>query len=597
MVSTTQPVRLIVRKGRVIEFARRMSWIIGYVGQGLSRPRRERLAALGANPIVQRSGRTFFVAAGGLPETCMGGDLSENEGHWCVVGTGVRLDTGECRLLSASDWRRRLGSQRPRLDRLGGGFVALRFRTRHVEAFSDVLGLRSLYWLRVDSGFIFSSRPDWLASVEGGLRVDWKRAGSHWLSYNQLSHRCLVRGVERLGPGGYVVLTEESARAEHRPYAPRTGGHHEAVSSLLAAQLRASDDRTISLGLSGGMDSRTLLALRPRDARFSAHVFGPKSREDVRVALTMAEDERLAFSHFHVPPTSRDDLLHIVSEHAVQAQAVSPASASLSLRYYPELRSQQKLVVDGGFGEILRRQFMNRLIRRGGSALRDRDASTALEYIRFERASIFNESLRDELEAGALDDMSELLNEMAEWLDLGLEDAVDLINIRTRLPNFFGYEQARLDELVQNFMPFSHPRLIDSVFNIPSRRRRRSRISRKIIAANGPRLRRYPLVKSDVSYSYGLPSLASALYVKLTKRYGQAVEPADRTLVLHHLKDYLMDRIESSDVRNDDVYDGRILKEMASGYYRDGTHGAELDWWLSLDLWRNAIEHPTDTGA
>ncbi len=446
--------------------------------------------------------------------------------------------------------------------------------------------------MRVENGVVFSTRPDWLAALAGGLRMDWEAVGSHWLAYNQLSCRSFIHDVERLGPGGYVLFTEGSARVERHPYYPRAGDRHEAPSALLAAQLRASDDRTVSLGLSGGMDSRTLLALRPRKEGFGVHVFGSKLREDVQVALSMAENERILFSHFHVPPTNHDDLLRVVSEHAIQAQAVSPASASLSLRYYPELRSQHKLVVDGGFGEIMRRQFMNRLIRRGKRAIRERDARGALDCIRFQRASIFDEPYRQLLEDGAYEDMSALLAEAADWLDLGLEDAVDLMNVRTRLPNFFGYEQARLDARVQNYMPFAHPQAIDSVFDISARRRRRGRLARRIIATHGPRLRRYPLVKSDVSYSYGLPSLVSAAFVKLKKRFGETAEPPDRTLVLGQLKELIMDRIGSSSLRNDDVYDRAALEALAVGYYRDGANGAQLDWWLALDLWRSAIEHP-----
>ena len=485
-----------------------------------------------------------------------------------------------------------MSSERPRLDRLGGGFIALRWRANRLEAFSDVLGLRSLHWMRAEGGMLFSTRVDWLAAMVGGLEADWDALGSHWLAYNQLSHRSLVRGVSRLGPGGHLILTSDEARIEHHPYSPRTGEHHETLSALLAAQLKSHDERTVSLGLSGGMDSRTLLALKPRRGRFGIHVFGAKSLEDVEVALSIAEEGHLPYSHFHVPPSDRHELLRTVADHAVQAQSVSPASAALSLRYYAELRSQRKLVVDGGFGEIVRRQFMNRLLRRGSRAIREHDGRAALAHVRFDRAFLFREAVRRKLEVGAVEDMASLLRSMGEWLDLGLENVVDLMTVRTRLPNFYGFEQARLDTQVQNYMPFAHPRLLDAVFSIPPRRRRRGRISRRIIASNAPRLRRYPLVKSDVSYPYGLPPLMSAIAVKLTRRFGETDEPPDRTLVLTQLKEYMMDRIGSADVRNDDAYDHATLASLADAYYRDGNFGSQLDWWLAFDFWRRAVEQP-----
>lgn len=485
-----------------------------------------------------------------------------------------------------------MSSDRPRIDRLGGGFVAMRWRPQRLEAFSDVLGLRSLFWMRLETGTLFSTRADWIARMAGGLEVDWDALGSHWLAYNQLSHRSLVRGVERLGPGGHLIVSPDEVRVEHHPYSPRTGEHHETLSALLSAQLKSRDERTISLGLSGGIDSRTLLALKPRRAPFAVHVFGARSLEDVKVALSIAEDGNLPYSYFHVPPPDRDELLRTVADHAVQAQSVSPASAALSLRYYAELRSQRKLVVDGGFGEIVRRQFMNRLLRRGSRAIRDQDGRSALAHVRFDRAFLFTEAVRRRLEVGAIEDMELLLGSMREWLDLGLENVVDLMTVRTRLSNFYGFEQVRLDSQVQNYMPFAHPRLLDAVFSIPSRRRRGGRISRRIIASNAPRLRRYPLVKSDVSYPYGLPSLLSAVAVKLSRRFGETNDPPDRTLVLTQLKDYVMDRIASADVRNDDAYDHATLASLADAYYRDGNFAIQLDWWLAFDFWRRAVEQP-----
>ena len=340
------------------------------------------------------------------------------------------------------------------------------------------------------------------------------------------------------------------------------------------------------------MDSRTLLALKPRRGSFGVHVFGAKSLEDVKVALSLAEEEDLSYSYFQVPPSDRDELLRTVADHAVQAQSVSPASAALSLRYYAELRSQRKLVVDGGFGEIMRRQFMNRLLRRGSRAIRDLDGRAALAHVRFDRAFIFNEPVRRKLEVGAIEDMGSLLGSMREWLDLGLENVVDLMTVRTRLSNFYGFEQARLDAHVQNYMPFAHPRLLDAVFSIPPRRRRRGRIPRRIIASNAPRLRRYPLVKSDVSYPYGLPPLFSTIAVKLTRRFGDTEEPPDRALVLTQLKEYIMDRIASVDVQTDDAYDHATLASLADAYYRDGNFASQLDWWLAFDFWRRAVEQP-----
>ncbi len=566
-----------------------MSWIIGYVGTSLSRERRERLSDIAADSLITGSGRTHFFAAGGLHETCLGGKLEDDRGEWCVVGTGVLIDE-RAGLLSTSDWRRRLLSPRPDFDKIGGGFVAVRVRDRRVEAFSDVFGLRSLYWLRVRDGTYFSTRPEWLARLAGGLSLDWPTFGSHWIAYNQLSSRSLVRGLGRLGPGGYATLTGGDVAQESRSYALPIERPEFEVQDALRILLDPADPRTVSLGLSGGMDSRTLLAVHDRKSGFAVHVFGSKHKADVKVALKVAEGEGIPFSHFHVRPPGRDRLLEVVRGHAVQTQAVSPASSALALRYYPELRSQRKLVVDGGFGEILRRQFMNRLIRRGSDAVKTAVPERLLACIRFERARVFNAACGRVMEDGALRDIAGWLDDAPDRKKHGVQNVVDLLNVHTRLPNFFGYEQARLDGLVQNFMPFAHPHAVDAAFHIPAARRRGGRVSRRIVARHAPRLRRYPLVKGGVEFPYGLPPMMSKLWIKNKSRLTSRPESADRTFVLDELKDFVFDRIHSSEVRNHPVYDWAALVGIVEAYYGGGTHGAQLDWWLAFELWRAEIE-------
>lgn len=570
-----------------------MSWILGFVGTSLSRKRRERLDAFVADPLVEIAGETYFLAAGGLRDTCLAGGLPENRGHWCVIGTGVLIEEDHARILSSSDWLRRLVPSSPLLEALGGGFIALRVTADRVEGFSDAFGLRTLYWLRTSDGSYFSSRLDWLAALAGGLAIDYPTFGSHWMTYNQLSLQSMVSRIGRLGPGGRLTLTDADVEERSHPYSLPEDQNPADIRNLLRMQLRPDDPRTVSLGLSGGMDSRTLLALSGRHDRFSVHVFGPKTKADVHVALTLAEEEDLRFSHFDFPPPGRDALLETVRGHAMQTHAVSPASSAISLRYYPELRSQQKLVVDGAFGELLRRQFMNRLVRRGADAVKARDVSRALEHIQFERAPVFSDEARREMEFGTRRDLALRLDALPDISKYGVENVVDLWNVHTRLPNFFGYEQARLDGLVQSYMPFAHPLAVDAALRIPASSRKGGRVARRIIARQAPRLRRYPLVKGGVLYPYGMPAVVGMVWVRIQKRFGSTSDSTERTYVLQTLKEYILDRIHSSHVRNYPAYDWSMLDTIAGSYYANGSYGPELDWWLAFDFWREAIESPS----
>src|SRR5690606_31268523 len=109
---------------------------------------------------------------------------------------------------------------------------------------------------------------------------------------NQFAARSLVEGVVRLGPGGSAVCARgavdvrEAAWEPGRPPAapPDPIGQLE---RLLHPALDAG--AALSLGLSGGLDSRLLLALLVRgETPYRLHVFGPGEDPDVRVSRQIA---------------------------------------------------------------------------------------------------------------------------------------------------------------------------------------------------------------------------------------------------------------------------------------------------------------------
>ncbi|MFQ5572606.1 MAG: hypothetical protein ACE5G0_23275, partial [Rhodothermales bacterium] len=353
-----------------------MSWILGFTGTSLSPTLRERLVALHGAARFKTRSETLYLAVGGLAETCCYAGLHQTSfDGFAVVGLGIRLHERHCTFLDTEDWRALITRPRPALDALDGHFVAVRWQPGKVACFTDALGIRTLYLTRLSGGVAFSTRLDWLAALRNDAEINFETFGTHWLTFNQLSTDSLVSGIQRMGPGSRATCTDGDFQLINHPWTPDTGESDrrgEAFSKILAALVhpKTADGRTLSLGLSGGLDSRLLLALRPSDAPIQTHVFGPDEHPDVRVSKRIAEGEGLQHVHFHAPTPEADECLDLLRNHVAQTHAVSSASSLLGLRYYPDLHAQHRLMIDGGFGEAARRQFMNRLLRQGRSALR-----------------------------------------------------------------------------------------------------------------------------------------------------------------------------------------------------------------------------------
>jgi hypothetical protein len=523
----------------------------------------------------------WYFACGGLPETAAGEVVSERE---LILRVGVDLRT------SGERWRLSAEPRRIESNHAQGGFVAVSYRDGTVDVRTDPMGLRTAYGVSTSDGVMLSTRLDWLSRISGHDRIDFEAFGSHWRCHNQLSWRSFVRGIERLPAGGTLSTAGSAVSIREAAWTPDASARHTDMETVLRGALSPElpAHLGLTLGLSGGLDSRLLACLIDEpDTRL--HTFGPATHPDVAVAHRMAGAVRRDIWRIDAPIPPPDEAIALARRHAAITNAVAPASASISLRHYDDLRRAGLALVDGGFGEIGRRQFMNRLMVSRRS-IADRTPAELAAAIRFARADVFTPEVESCLVRGVLDDVDRVFAERPPvdgWTDA---DHVDLLGVRYRLPNFFGFEQARLDHHILSYMPFATPRFVEAVFATPMTMRRGGRSFRKTIRDLNPQAARLPLVKGTTTYPFWLSPLPAAAYTRLKSRIGLFYRDQRRAVFLTSVEPYVRDIVSSASIASDGIYDMGRLRSMVEAHY-DGTtdHGPAIDWWLAFELWRQSI--------
>jgi hypothetical protein len=441
---------------------------------------------------------------------------------------------------------------------------------------------------------------DWICKVKGDSQIDFEEFGPHWETFNQLSHRSLVKGVTRLGPNGRGVCSADEIAAAETLWVPevRQGPNEQSkkpdalVSKLLALlNPRTEWAHRLSFGLSGGLDSRFLLALlMSRSAQsIVLHLFGHPDESDVRVAKMIAENEGIQQEHFHeeIPPAG--ECIGIIRDFVVRSGLTGPASLALKLRYYPRLYRQGKLLLDGGMGEIARRQFLNRLLVLGRHRLRKRSRHL-LPFLRFPKSPIFSFDTATVMARGITRQIEEMWGSMPPIDELGEENFVDLLVVRYRFPNYGGMGQAFEDEMVLSYMPFAQPSCVQEAFQLPLAERRHAKLFRRLIGLHRPSLRRYPLVKGSTTYPYRLTTLQAALWTAAKSKFAAHHSDPTPGILLTSLSEFLLDTIHSRRTVAYAPYDYQTLLSMASGFYRGRKElAAQMDWWLAFEIWRQAM--------
>ncbi len=577
-----------------------MSWILGSIG-AFDKAEKARISSIHGRPLSVVQTKSVYLAAGGISATCLQGRFTPTQGTswdgWMVVGLGLCWQKDGCSFYSANEWSALLATEEPEFLHLDGHFVALRYNDREIQIFTDQLGLRGMYVSKTPGGFVLSTRLDWVARLSNNSEIDIEAFGPQWLAFNQISCCSPVRSVIRVGPGGRAHCTPASFDLRDTLWSPQsipgdTSDFENALRPFLAPANMPQE--AISFGLSGGLDSRVMLAMFYSTGKPSIklHVVGDPLNPDV--ILSRAIGQKLNLEHHHeqyVLPNPETLLAHM-KEYLGQIYVTNPASAIMDTSALYRVAQKTTLLLDASFGEIARRQSMNRLLLMGSKALRQRSAEQMSKYMTVRRAEIFNRDAIAAMNKGFVEQIQWYLDATSPQSPVTDEDFVDLMTIRTRFPNYSGVEQARTDSFVTAYMPFLQPSVLRSAFRIPLHLKRKGRLFRRLIIRYCPQLTSFPLAKGGTTYPFWLTTVPAHLWTAVKKKLGNTYEDMRIRQLLGTLKEYSLDLVHSQELQTCPAYDVQKVRSLVERYY-SGEHRLEheVDWWLSFELWRQAMKY------
>ncbi|MGY3146371.1 asparagine synthase (glutamine-hydrolyzing) [Bradyrhizobium sp. USDA 3397] len=273
-----------------------------------------RLAIIDANP---RSNQPFLDQELGLAITYNGEIYNYRELRRDLLRRGYRFRTESdteviCKAFSC--WG--IAS----LKRLRGMFAFAIYDQKSGTAFlvRDRLGIKPLYYARLDNGFVFASQPSAILHWPG-VRSKLDPVGlSSFLSFRSVfGERTLFADVRKLQPGRWMRITAQS-HEDARWWDPARPDDNDACSSLEALIGSAVEehlvaDNPVAALLSGGLDSSVLaLELSRRAAKkptcFTGVVCGDEYDES-HFAIEVAEYLKLPHVLVQLPAATSLEII------------------------------------------------------------------------------------------------------------------------------------------------------------------------------------------------------------------------------------------------------------------------------------------------
>ena len=516
--------------------------------------------------------------------------ITSSSTNYFISGIGITTNDGISKVMDSNDWQKSLDNNTEKILNTDGHYVIIKVENNSVTIITDKLGLRDIYIREFDDKIIFSTKVEWLTYFEN-LELDYNVFGSRWLLHNQISHDAIFRNYKRLLAGNVATIDFScNYKITYQQYNIEYSQNHISSSKIEAnllslVNLKVRESEKLSLSLSGGMDSRVLLSLliNNRTEFFETHSFGNPNHPDCLIANKMIKDFNIPHHQYNGTDFNTDNLIEDLKTYTIDNIVNNAASSILQLNNYKFLSNRNLIVVDGAPGEIWRHEYFFVMLLKGRKALLDGNINSIISFLSMQRADIFTEDINLQMQNGLSNQLEEVFTHLPKISESNIREWLDLFAIRTRIPNYIGHEQGRLDGLITGVMPFAQISLLSKLFSLNSSEKKNATLFRKIIKQNSPKLVKYPLVKGVTQHPFNLNTLLSRIWPRVVSKLGKPYSEVSNTeLLLPKLKEYIYDSINSRVIKESSSLDYNKIIRIVDDYYLKGSNGYSLDWLLSF---------------
>lgn len=556
----------------------------------------------GAKPLFLAATDDIFIAAGGLKETCMSSIAAAphiTSQGWIVCGLGIYCRENSCSLMNESSWDAVLGRQPLDRKNLNGYYAAATWSKEGIDLYTDALNMRRLYILETPDAFYFSTRVDWLLQFNKNNSIDFtglKRFGH--LRFSD-TNNTLIKNCIQLGPAGHAAIKNGvTCTSQHwLPSEKITNADYALCENLLDRfiTLPFQAGHRVAVGFTGGIDSRTLFSLllkHPRQS-WATCTYSDPDHPDVIMSKTISDS--FDVKNYFFPFQKRDTsfMLEQCREVALHSEMCYTMQIYDYLFGLHELYKDNYWLIDGGFGELMRRALGSYLLQYGKKALLAKDAAGIVKYLPSKPTPFFNHELNEQFSNASLQYLQKAIDAMPPVKEFGPANWVDLLMVRYEIPYFSSNMQGYFDARIPSFAPITQPATLNAIFSLAPSRREHSAINHYIINKNAKALTKYPFVRelTLIPYAATRNKYLAKLWTMANRTFGRQYKPTFVQNLLLSLREPVYDRLLGTGVKSYPAYEYPFIQKMITEFYEQNRmeHAALIHDWLSFDFWRESL--------
>lgn len=418
------------------------------------------------------------------------------------------------------------------VEKLNGSFVIaiLDIQKHKLSILNDRYGLRPLYYAKRDDKLVFASEVKAILEDKEFKKEINDEAVAEFFTFGQLlGNKTFFKGIEVLPPASILKWENGNISIERYwefRYDETVQNYSEDyyVEELVklfkqAVERRLKGDQRFGVLLSGGLDSRAILAALDNPIATLITVGFPEIDSTPKFAKKIAEIKN--FNH-NILELKRDFLVDFAKEAVYLTDGMFPSVHFTWISLLTEIKEYCDVLLFGwGVEGTLKGQFLNREILYAKS---DEELCNTL-YSRYalikdeSTSSLFSTQYYDVIAHKAFQNLNKEIKKIKNKHPANKTDIFVFLNRELRL---LGMGTLHIRSRIEDREPFRDNELIDFALKIPPELRYNNHIFFKFLKRLSPELFNIPVSPTDAKISvpvllYKLLSLKSAIIRKIIK--------------------------------------------------------------------------------
>lgn len=259
------------------------------------------------------------------------------------------------------------------IEELNGAFVIAMWdrEKKQLLILNDRYGLRPLYYTFCDGIFLFSSEIKGMLDFPGFNKKVDDRAVCEFFSFGYpLGNKTFFEDVRLLSPGSILTFRDGSIKIrkywdfsfqEEYEQSIKEEQYIEKLSYLLKIAIeRRFEAKNLRVGsfLSGGLDTRTILALKP-NGQSHIHTFTHETGQPYDVVIAETISKRIGTFH-HFLFLERDYISKYAKELVWVNEGASDATCGHLFSILDEIKNFVDIIIDGTSGDMIMGSFVKK---------------------------------------------------------------------------------------------------------------------------------------------------------------------------------------------------------------------------------------------